>query len=143
MSATYIENGKLNGKTTECKRCSEKYERTRPMSDYHRNFVEWLLDNRIVGYDSCIICVEKHIGTAMQAYKELIDAIGSGTNGKATVTIELNHLTICGELELASKESYDFKDLHTALLDARRRYQYDGIEPDWHRLAELILQYKH
>ena len=57
MSATYIENGKLNGKTTECKHCSEKYERTRPMFDYHRNFVEWLLDNRIVGYDSCIICV--------------------------------------------------------------------------------------
>lgn len=130
-------------KTAKCPVCSAKREREQTMSRFEQNILLFLQNNRIVNMDSCIICVQKHVGAAMALHKEMLTADGSGTlNGDATVNIKLNHLAIIGELQCAIKESVEYTDLHTALIKQERQYRYEGIEPDWNYIAALIVEYE-
>ena len=131
-------------KTAKCPVCGAKREREHRMARYESDFVEYLLRNRIVQFDSCMICVKKHIGTAMRLYKELINAKNSGKydTSEGAVNEMLDHLSIIGELQCAFKESMDYPDLHTAIIAQERLYRYEGIEPDWRAIAALIVEYE-
>ena len=130
-------------KTTKCPVCGARREREQRMSRFEHDILSFLRDNRLVTMDSCILCVQKHVGTAMQLYKEMLRATGSGTTeGKAAVNVKLNHLAIIGELQCAIKESTEYTDLNTALIEQERQYRYEGIEPDWNYVAALIVEYE-
>lgn len=130
-------------KTASCPVCGARRARERVMSRFEQDILSFLRDNRLVAMDSCILCVQKHVGTAMQLYKELLRATASGTtDGKAAVNVKLNHLAIIGELQCAIKESTEYTDLNTALIAQERQYRYEGIEPDWSYIAALIVEYE-
>lgn len=128
----------------KCPVCGAKRERERTMSMFERDFVDYLLRNRIVQFDSCMICVKKHVGTAMRLYKELINAKSSGKydSKEGAVDEMLDHLSIIGEMQCAQRESMEYTDLHNALLEQERSYRYEGIEPDWRYIAALIVEYE-
>ena len=87
--------------------------------------------------DSCILCVEKHVGRAIVLWEELLSATGSGTKeGEASVNVYRNHIKIIGHLGNAYDESADFVELHEMLKEAERNYRYEGIVPNW----EVILK---
>ena len=92
---------------------------------------------------TCLMCIEKHIGDAMTLYKELITATESfSSSSEGRVQIYRNHLEIIGNLCEAYKESTDFIELHDLILVSERNYRYEGIEPDWNRIMELMLKEK-
>ena len=130
-------------KTASCPVCGARREREQRMSRLEMDIVDYLRSNRIVRFDSCIICVQKHVGTAMQYYAEMLKAKDSGKkDGTAKVDIKRNHLKIIGELNCAIDESAEYTDLNTALIEQERQYRYEGIEPDWNYIAALIVEYE-
>ena len=70
---------------------------------------------------SCLACVEKHLGAA---YVLLTEA----REGYA------HRLRAVGHLFEAEDESQEWPELHTAIRDARTRYQAGEEMPDWHDL---------
>ena len=130
-------------KERKCPVCGARRERERTMSHFESDIVAYLRNQRMIKRDSCILCVQKHVGRAMEYYKEMLTAKGSGTNdGTAAVNVKLNHLSVLGHLGCAIEESDDFEDLQTALTAAERKYRYEGVEPDWRYIAALIIEYE-
>lgn len=130
-------------RTAKCPVCGARRERERTMSRFESDIVEYLRQQRVFKRDSCILCVQKHVGRAMEYYKEMLTAQGSGAaDGTAAVNVKLNHLAVLGQLGCAFEEADDFSDLQTALLEQERKYRYEGIEPDWQYLAALIVEYE-
>ena len=130
-------------RTANCPVCGARRERERIMSRFEADIVNHLRSQRFIRLDSCIICVQKHIGTAMQYYAELLKAMDSGkADGTARVDVKRNHLKIIGELNCAIDESAEYTDLQTALISAERAYRYEGIEPDWGAITALIIEYE-
>lgn len=130
-------------KQAKCPTCGARVAREEKMRRFHHDILDYLRDNRMARLDSCIQCVEKHVSRAMTYAEELLTANGSGTaNGTAAVNVEINYLKVLGHLGCAIEESEDYTTLHTALIEAERLYRYEGIAPDWKRIASLILQYK-
>jgi hypothetical protein len=138
------ERAKQAERERKCPVCGARRERERRMLYHERDFIDYLLSNRIVQFDSCIICVKKHVGTAMRLYYELTNAKNSGkyTTGEGSVNIMLDHLAIIGELQCAAKESTAYVDLHDAIIEQERMYRYEGIEPNWRYIAALIVEYE-
>lgn len=130
-----------NPAANPCPICGARREREQRMSRFEHDIVHFLRTNRIVKRDSCIICVQKHIGKAMQYYNEMITAKGSGlADGTAAVNVKLNHLAIVGELGCAIDESDEYTELQNVIIEQERLYRYEGIEPDWKHLAALIIE---
>lgn len=130
-------------KTAKCPVCGARREREQRMSRFEMDILDFIRNNRLVKRDSCILCVQKHVGRAMEYYKELLTAKDSGTDdGTAAVNVKLNHLAIIGELGCAIDESDQYADLQAAIIEQERQYRYEGIEPDWEYLAALIVEYE-
>jgi hypothetical protein len=93
--------------------------------------------------ESCFMCVEKHVSSAMQYHAELRKAQNSGTaDGQAQINIYQNYLSICGELNLAAEEAEQWEDLHTMLQACERSLRYDHILPNWNVLMTEMLKVK-
>jgi len=73
---------------------------------------------------SCMECVEKHLGSACVLCGELADGY------------PYRHRVI-GHLHEAEDESRQWPALHRAIREARKRFQRDGVTPDWQRLQGL------
>ena len=130
-------------KTAKCPVCGARRERERVMSRFENDIVDFLRRERLIKRDSCILCIQKHIGRAREYYKEMLTAQGSGNvDGNAAVNVKLNHLSVLGHLGCAIEECDEFVDLQDALIIEERTYRYEGVEPDWHLLAELIIEYE-
>jgi hypothetical protein len=78
-------------KQRECPTCGADREAMGRMRSFEQSIVEHIRTQQLVLRDSCIQCVEKHLGKAMVLYKELLTA--AETNN---VAVELNHLEIIG-----------------------------------------------
>ena len=74
---------------------------------------------------SCLECVEKHLGAAWVLMTE-------HRSGYA------HRLLAIGHLHEAEEESQAWPELHAALRQARKAYQYAGTVPDFERLAMLV-----
>ncbi len=109
----------------------------RQMEHFNDRIVDFLRQNHITRRDSCILCVEKHIGYAKALYRELLTL-----NRDVKGSIELNHLEIIGELRAATEEAQEYAELFAFLLDTERQYRYEGLEPDWNAIANHILKIK-
>ncbi|NIA06899.1 MAG: hypothetical protein GWP14_04540 [Actinobacteria bacterium] len=75
--------------------------------------------------ESCIECVEKHIGAAYVLLGETHDGYAY-------------RLRAIGHLHEAEDESQRWLALHIALRNARRQYQQQGTMPDWQKFEKLI-----
>lgn len=130
-------------KERKCPVCGAKRDREQRMVRFEHDILEYLRNNRLVKRDSCILCVQKHVGRAMEYYNEMLTAKNSGKmDGTAEINVMMNHLAILGHLGCAIEESDDYSDLQTALLEQERSYRYEGVEPDWRYLAALIVEYE-
>lgn len=126
-----------------CPTCLARFKREDFMRHFYGEFAAFLRQNRSVKLDSCIFCVEKHVSRAMIYYDELLSAKESGMpDGTASVSIFKNHLKILGHLGCAIEESEEYEALNECLLQSERSYRYEGIEPDWNNIANLVLQVK-
>ena len=127
----------------KCQTCGARIDRERTMSRFETDVLSFLRHNRFIRRDSCILCVQKHIGAAMQYYREMLNAKNSGTvSHTAVVNIKLNHLSIIGELQCAIDESMEYTELNEAIIQQERNYRYEGIEPNWEIIAALIVKYE-
>lgn len=130
-------------KERKCPVCGARRDREQRMSRFESDILNYIRQNRLVKRDSCLLCVQKHVGRAMEYYKEMLTAKGSGTaTGEATVNVMLNHLSILGHLGCAIEESDDYAEVQDALIEQERKYRYEGIEPDWRYIAALIVEYE-
>jgi len=116
-----------------CPTCAAERHNTMRMRGFEQSILQHIREQRLVKRDSCIQCVEKHIGKALVLYKELLTA-----TEKNNVNVELNHLEIIGNLQAATDEAEQWPDLHDTIDAAERGYRYTGEEPNWTRIAELI-----
>ena len=120
-------------KQRTCQTCGTERKQMMYMHGFEQSIIQYLRDSRLVKRDSCIQCVEKHVGKALVLYKELLTA--SETNN---VNAELNHLEIIGNLQAATDEAEQWPELHKAIDTAEREYRYKGNGPDWEMLAKVI-----
>jgi hypothetical protein len=81
---------------------------------------------------SCIHCVEKHVGAAYVLLAELNDLPDDRRREPDSLSRRLRAI---GHLFEAEDESQQWPDLHTAIREARRVYQAEGVVPDWDALA--------
>ena len=131
----------LMSNTKPCPVCGQHRENERRMRQYNMGIIDFIREQRIVKMDSCILCVKKHVGRAMVYYEEMLTAKDSGKeDGTASVNVPMNHLKVIGHLGCAVEESEDFAELHQELLQMERDYRYEGIAPDWVKLANMIEQ---
>ena len=124
-------------KQNACPVCGAANRRTDYMRDFDFQIIEFLRSNNITKRDSCIACVEKHFGYAMQLFRESL-TLQDAPKG----SVELNHLEIIGELRAATEEASEYETLYFALLQAERDYRYEGLEPDWPKIAQMIAEVK-
>lgn len=123
----------------KCPVCNASRERRYLMGNLEDQIITWLRDNNVTPFDSCILCVEKHVGRAVILWEELLSAKQSGTeDGTARVNIYKNHIKILGHLGNAYDESADYSELHDFLKIAERNYRYEGTAPDWPTLLALM-----
>ncbi len=132
-------------KQRKCEHCGADRDKVIRMHHFEQSIIECLRDQQLVKRDSCIQCVQKHIGKAMVLYKELLTA--EETNN---VNVHLNHLEVIGNLQAAMDEAQEWPALHDAIDIAEREYRYKGTGPDWEVLAkftqdvcELLQRNKH
>lgn len=124
---------------------SVQFERRDPFA--HRRFddgmMQYIRSNHLFKRESCILCVEKHIGAAREYYREMLKAAGSGnSSGDAKISVELNHLSVIGQLALAMEEAEEYEELYELLKATERIYRYEHIEPNWSEIAIKILAVK-
>ena len=126
----------------KCPTCWARRNDEMTMTRFHADIIDFLRGQRVVKHDSCIICVKKHIGTAMTLHDEMLKARNSGTaDGTAKVNIQMDELKLIGNLQCALDECEDFPELYEQIKTDERAYRYEGIEPNWPKIAELILKY--
>jgi hypothetical protein len=123
---------KLEAQRT-CPTCGAERDKAMRMHGFEQGIVQHIREQRLVKRDSCILCVEKHIGKALVLYKELLTA--AETNN---VNVELNHLEIIGNLQAATDEAEQWPELHKAIDTAEREYRYKGNGPDWREIFGMI-----
>ena len=127
--------------TGKCPICGAQHQRANIMSKFESELLQMLRRNRIVKRDSCLLCVQKHIGRARVYYQELLSANNSGhPDGTAAVNIKLNHLAILGHLGCAIEECDNYTELQDEIIKFERQYRYEGLEPDWELIASMIVK---
>ena len=127
----------------KCPTCGARRYDEMTMTRFHADIVDFLRGHRVVKHDSCIICVKKHIGTAMTLHDEMLKARNSGKpdTGTAKVNLQMDELKLIGNLQCALDECEDFPELYEQIKTDERAYRYEGIEPNWPKIAELIVKY--
>ena len=120
-------------KQRTCQTCGTDRKQMMYMHGFEQSIIQYLRDSRLVKRDSCIQCVEKHVGKALVLYKELLTA--SETNN---VNAKLNHLEIIGNLQAATDEAEQWQELHDAIDTAEREYRYKGNGPNWGEISGMI-----
>lgn len=120
-------------KQHKCPTCGAERDMLMRMHMFEHGIIQHLRDSKLIKRDSCLQCVEKHVGKAMVLHKELLTA--TETNN---VAIELNHLEIIGNLQAATDEAEQWPELRNAIDEAEREYRYKGVGPDWEALAGII-----
>lgn len=101
--------------------------------------VRWLRETNAAAADSCVWCVEKHIGKAMVLWDEITTSGESGMeDGTAVVNVYRNHILVIGNLGAAVDESVEYGELHELLKKTERMYRYYGTAPDWKKILELL-----
>jgi len=75
---------------------------------------------------SCIECVEKHLGAASVLLSEAQDGYTA------------HRMLAVGHLHEAAEESKEWLQLHAAIREARIKYQREGVVPDFTTLGALI-----
>ena len=126
-----------------CKTCNSARGARDRFDMLNYELMYYLKNNRVIRRDSCILCVQKHIGRAMEYYTEMLTAIGSGKpSGEAAIDVKLTHLSILGHLGCAIEEADEYTDLQEYLIAQERNYRYDGVEPNWKEIAALIIRYE-
>lgn len=134
-------------KQKSCPVCGALRERERFMRRYEDELSMFLRRNNEVKRDSCIYCVEKHVGKAMVLLDELLSnrplhAEHGTAEYDARIKTELNHLGIIGNLQAATDEAEEWPELHDTLLSAEREYRYHGTVPNWEKISGLIKNVK-
>ncbi len=129
-------------KQAKCPSCGAMRDRIYQMERHNDSFLEFIRQNQIVKRDSCILCVEKHLGKAKVLFEEMLTAKGKQDNADARIKVEINHLEVIGNLQAATDEAQEFIELWDYLLTAERAYRYEGIAPDWEKIAGLIIAVK-
>lgn len=123
-------------KQRNCPVCGSKRNRIAELSRHSDGLVTFLRDNNFrLEQDSCILCVEKHLSDAKRA----IEKQRKETEG---VKIELQRLAAIGNLREATDESTEFQNLHDLLAIQERQYRYNDKDPDWEKIAAVILEVK-
>lgn len=126
-------------KQEKCPTCGARMARESRMRRFNEDLSDFIRSNRIAKLDSCIQCVRKHVARAMVYHDEITRASGSGMkDGTASINVPINHLKIIGHLGCAIEESDDYPELNALLTSAERAYRYEGLEPDWDKIAEII-----
>lgn len=147
MNHSSMNSGKYSNVSGKCPVCGALRDRERFMHRYEDELSEFLRRNNEVKRDSCIYCVEKHVGKAMVLLDELLSnrlfhAEHGTAEYDARIKTELNHLGIIGNLQAATDEAEEWPELHDTLLAAEREYRYHGIVPDWEKISGLIKNVK-
>lgn len=123
-------------KQRNCPVCGARRNRIAELSRHSEGLVTFLRDNNFrLGQDSCILCVEKHLADAKRAIEKQRQEIEG-------VKIELQRLAAIGNLREATDESTEFKQLHDLLAIQERQYRYNDKDPDWEKIAAVILEVK-
>ena len=123
-------------KQRDCPVCGPKRNRVAELSRHSDGIVTFLRDNNFrLGQDSCILCVEKHIADAKRAIEKQRQEIEG-------IKIELQRLAVIGNLREATDESTEFSELHDLLAIQERQYRYNDKDPDWEKIATVILEVK-
>ena len=78
-----------------------------------------------ISRESCIECVEKHLGAALVMLSE----IRAGYDYR---------LRVIGHLHEAEDESQAWPELHDAIRQARKTYQQTGQVPNFEALAQAV-----
>lgn len=105
--------------------------------------IKWLRETNAVAADSCVWCVEKHIGKAMVLWDEITTSGESGMkDGTAAVNVYRNHILVIGNLGAAVDESVEYAELHELLKKTERMYRYYGTAPEWEKILELLEKVK-
>ena len=74
--------------------------------------------------ESCIECVDKHLGAALVLLGETRDGYP-------------HRLRAIGHLHEAEDESQSWPELHDAIRTARKRFQHEGVLPDFASLEAI------
>jgi hypothetical protein len=82
---------------------------------------------RPITRDSCIECVEKHLGAAWVLCAEERDGYPY-------------RLRVIGHLHEAEDESQAWPTLHDSIRQARKSYQHTGQAPNFEMLAQVVRQ---
>lgn len=137
---------------TPCPACNGKgtidnaqFERRDPFARhrFEDGIMQYIRSNHLFKRESCLLCVEKHVGAAREYYREMLKAAGSGnSSGDAKISVELNHLSVIGQLTLAMEEAEDYTELFDLLKATERIYRYEHIEPNWSEIALKIIAVK-
>jgi hypothetical protein len=83
-------------------------------------------NNDDVSRQSCIECVEKHVGAAFVIASEIHDGYAA------------QRLRLIGHLHEAEDESQEFLELHNLIRQARKEYQKNNSIPNWELLSQKI-----
>ena len=147
MNHSSMNSGKYSNVSGKCPVCGALRDRERFMRRYEDELSEFLRRNNEVKRDSCIYCVEKHVGKAMVLLDELLSnrplhAEHGTAEYDARIKTELNHIGILGNLQAATDEAEEWQELHDTLLSAEREYRYHGTVPDWEKISGLIKNVK-
>lgn len=127
---------------SRCPTCGSSPQVYESMRRFENTILDLFHTGQLIKRDSCILCVEKHIGKAYALYKELLTADLSNMDSKTKIKVELNHLEIIGNLQAAFDEAQDWNDLYDLIVFSERRYRYEAIEPDWEQIASKIIGIK-
>lgn len=130
---TIEEHTKILEAQRNCPTCGAERDQAMRMFSFEQSIVQHIRERRLIKRDSCIQCVEKHIGKALVLYKELLTA--TETNN---VNVQLDHLEVIGNLQAATDEAEEWPALHDAIDEAERGYRYKGLGPDWDAIAKMI-----
>lgn len=123
-------------KEEKCPVCGGSRKREDFMRQMENSLSRFIRENDLGKRESCLFCVKKHVGKAFVLYKELLSAEPS-REGEGKVNGLLNHLEIIGNLQAAADEATQYRELYSLLLESERSYRYEGIAPDWEKIALL------
>lgn len=124
-------------KEEKCPVCGGVRKRLDFMCRVEDSLARFIRENDLAKRESCLFCVKKHVGKALALFRELED-FDISHEGKGKIHTLLNHLEIIGNLQAASDEAIQYKELWQFLLASERAYRYEGLAPDWEKIALLI-----
>lgn len=129
----------------KCPTCSGSGSVTDEREKSHLRMFEnelhrYIFQNPDFKTESCFICVEKHVSTAMRFETEMLQAQGSGTDdGKASINIYEKYLSVLGELNLAAREAKEWPELHALIVASERSLRYSKILVNWMAITDKML----